>query len=332
MPLKLIEPRSGRSANYRVRGTYLGVSVDRSTGSPNREVAKRKLAQIKAEIERGEFAERPELTFAAAALAYINAGGETRFLKPVTDYFGPNTLAKNIDQASVDACAVATYPNATPATRNRQVYSPVSAILQHVGIKLNLRRPKGAEGVVRVEWLKPEQAAAAIDAAREIDPEFAAFLVLLLYTGLRLSEALGLEVARIDLQSGLAFIPNTKTGVPRTVHLPPPVVAELANMGLEGRTRVFRWHKGGGLYDLVRDTSKRVGFKVGFHMMRHTYATWMRLYANLSVEDLAQTGAWSSAKSAKRYAHIDALDTARRADALPTLKSKKRAKAVDHGK
>ena len=329
MPLKLIDPRPGRTANYSVRGSYLGIRVCRTTGTPNRVTAKRVLDKIKAEIERGEFAERPQLTFAGAMLAYLNAGGEKRFLKPIADHFGAAMLAKDIDQVAIDACAVAIYPDRSPATRNRQVYSPVSAVLRHVGIRVELKRPKGAEGETRTDWLRPDQAAKAIDAAREIDGEFATFLVLLLYTGLRLSEALSLEVARVDLPAGLAFVPNTKGGAPRSVHLPQPVVAELANLGLKGKRRVFRWKKSGGFYKLARATSEACGFKIGHHLMRHTYATWMRLYANLSVEDLAKTGAWASAKSAARYAHIDALDTARRADALPTLKSKKRANGAD---
>ncbi len=328
MPLKLVPPREGRSGNWTVRGTYLGVRLDRSTGTPEQKAARRLLAKWKAEIERGELSARPQLTFAGAVMAYLNAGGDDRFMAPITAHFGARTLAREIGQVEIDAAAVAIYPEATPATRNRQVYTPISAVLRHVGIRLELRRPKGAEGETRTAWLKHDDAARAIAAARKADADFGALLVLLLYTGLRLSEALALEWARVDLAQGLAFVPVTKTGVARAVHLTPPVVAELANMGKTSK-RVFRWRKNGGLYRLLNETSEACGVKLGFHLFRHTYATWMRLYSGLSVEDLARTGAWSSAKSAGRYAHIDALTTARRADGLPSVE---RGNGMDHKK
>lgn len=318
MPLKLEEPRKGRSSNWRVRGTYLGVRLDRSTGSPDKAVARKLLLKWKGEIERGELSGRPELTFAAAALAYVNAGGETRFLKPIADHFGPAFLAKDMDQVVIDACAVAIYPAATPATRNRQVYSPISAILRHVGIEQEIRRPKGSRGKQLTHWLRLEQARAAIHAARLIDPEFAAFLILLLYTGARLSEGTGLEWRNVDLTAATALSPKTKTDEPRTMHLPPVVVAELANLPRRG-DRVFRFRKSGRLYQLLRKTSEASGVELGFHMLRHTWATWMRIYVKATREDLLDTRAWADIASVRRYDHADVTETARRADLLPDL-------------
>lgn len=326
--LKLIPPRAGRSPNWTIRGTYLGVRVDRTAGTPDRAAARKVLARITGEIERGELSGRPELTFAAAALAYLNAGGCDRFLKPITDYFGPRTLAREVGQVEIDACAVALYPDATPATRNRQVYSPVSAILRHVGIRLNLRRPKGAEGQELTHWLTPDQARLMLANAKAIDEEFAAYLTLVLYTGARRSEALALEWATVDLTAASAFLTRTKNGKPRALHLPPPVVAALA--GLEkDRRKVFRWETPSGLYKLLAKVEEACGFPIGIHMLRHTYATWMRGYAGLSPEELQRTGAWSSAKSLRRYDHIEALEVARAADALPMVD---RAPGVVHKK
>ena len=66
MPLKLIPPREGKSPNWTIRGTYLGRYVERSSGSPKRAVAVKALARIQGEIERGQFSERGEATFASA--------------------------------------------------------------------------------------------------------------------------------------------------------------------------------------------------------------------------------------------------------------------------
>ena len=39
MPLTLRPPRKGKSPNYEIRGTYLGVAVERSAGTPDKKLA-----------------------------------------------------------------------------------------------------------------------------------------------------------------------------------------------------------------------------------------------------------------------------------------------------
>jgi hypothetical protein len=183
MPLKLVPPRKGFSKNYRVRGTHRGQYVDRTTKTPEKRLAQKFLDQTERDIERGEFSAADPLTFAAAALAYLDADGENRFLTPIVNHFGPDTALADVDQIAVDRCAAALYPSATAATRNRQVYTPVVAVLRHAGVERIMRRPKGAQGKRRLRWLWPEDAARLIDAATEEDAELGAFLVVLLYTG-----------------------------------------------------------------------------------------------------------------------------------------------------
>ena len=60
-----------------------------------------------------------------AALKYRKGGGKSRFILKLAEFFG-----EMLDQAAVDAAALDLYPRASPATRNRQVYSLVSAILK----------------------------------------------------------------------------------------------------------------------------------------------------------------------------------------------------------
>ena len=149
MPLKLEAPRAGLSKNWRIRGTYLRERVDQTTGTPDKKLAAKILAKVRDEIERGAFSRPGAPTFAGAALKYIDAGDEERFVLKLADHFGETPIAR-IDQDAVDAAALALYPRATPATRNRQVYSPVSAILKAAGVTDGLKRPKGARGVRRL--------------------------------------------------------------------------------------------------------------------------------------------------------------------------------------
>lgn len=332
MPLKLHEPRKGKSPNYTIRGTYLGIPVERTTGTADRKVAARLLAKIKDDIERGAYAKKGEMTFAAAALAYVKNTGVKDFIKPIANHFGNAPLSR-IDQFSIDDAAVALYPNASPATRNRQVYTPVSAILKFAKVDYEIKRPKGAEGQTKTEWMTPEQAERLLDCADDQDKEFRVFLSMLLYTGLRLSEALGVQVSDLDLKAQVIFVPKTKNELPRAVHVPPQLVDELQRhpRGLDRPDEMlFRFHKNGHLYTLMRKAKEGAGLpNVTFHTFRHTWATWMRRYAKLDTKGLVGTGAWKDEKSASRYSHVVVTEEAQRSDMLPTLKRANRVKLVE---
>lgn len=325
MPLKLVPPRAGWSPYWRIRGTYLGVRVDRSTKARERKIAQKRLAKIEREIERGEFSEPGALTFAGAAKAYMEAGGERRFLAPIIKHFGL-TVASTINQAVVDGAAAALYPHGDAATRNRQVYTPISAVLQHAGLGFQLRRPKGALGKARNTWLWPEEAERLFDAARKLDAEFATLLVVLCYTGARLSEILALETREVRLAEAFAYVGETKNDDPRALFLPPVVVAALGShpRGMERDGAVFRFRKNGRLYSLWRGAVKASRLKLpprsGFHILSHTWATWMRRYGKLDTKGLVGTGRWRDEKSAARYQHVVVSEESERAALLPGAK------------
>lgn len=326
MPLKLIPPRAGKTKFWSVRGTYLGQHVDRSTKASKRAIAAKKLSQWEGEIERGEFAVADEPTFADAGLAYMNAGGEARFMTPLLRHFGTKLL-RNIGQAEIDGAATALLPNASAATRNRQVYTPMSAVLKRAGIKIDLKRPIGAQGNSAVTWLWPEEAEKLFVEATKLNAEFGALLVLLCYTGLRLSEALNLTTDNVRLADGFAYIPTTKNEEPRAVFLPPVAVAALANCASRldrPSARVFGFAKSGHLYSLLRTSAWKAGInlpeRTAFHVLRHTYGTWMRRYGGLDTRGLVGTGAWKDEKSAARYAHTIVSEEAMKAALLPTPK------------
>jgi integrase len=324
MPLTLVEPREGRSAFFRVRGTYLGLYVDRSTETSDRKKARRFLKALAEQIERGQLAGPEELTFTAALVSYRKSGGEGRFLKPILDYFGPRMPARDLTQAVLDEAAHALYPKATPATRNRQFYTPVSAVLKHAGIERSIRRPKGADGTRRVRFLMEGEAARLLAGASSVDREFGIFCAWLLYTGLRLSEGLRVSCRAVDLSAGFAHVEVTKNGAPRPVHLPPVLVAELAThpRGLGRDGRVFRFSKNSSLYAMLEDAKAAAGADLDwftFHYFRHTWGAWLRMHAGLDTTGLVATGAWKSRSAASRYEHAMPSDEARKSDLLPNV-------------
>ena len=322
MPLRLVPPRAGKSPHWTIRGHYLGVGrIDRSTKTGKRAIALKVLRELERQIERGEFSEPGEPTFALAATNYMMHGGERTYVKRLLEHFGTTPL-RGIGQAQIDAAALVLYPDGTAATRNRSVYTPMSAILAAAGAGFRLRRPKNASGARATHWFRKDQAFALFKAARGIDPEFAALIIFLTYTGLRLGEALGLTWNNVDLQRNYAYVPDTKNDEPRAVFfLPPVAVACLACMELrEGR--VFSFSKGGHLYSLLKAAAFKADVDLpersAFHIFRHTYATWMRQYGGIDIKGLVATGAWRDMKSAERYAHAIVTDEAKRALRLPT--------------
>jgi integrase len=257
---------------------------------------------------------------------WVQTGGERQYIQPILAKWGEKPLA-DIDQIAIDTLAAELYPNATAATRNRQVYTPVSAILKRGGIDRKIRRPKGWRGTKRTFWLQPEPTFRVLEEAAALDPEFGILCTLLNYTGLRLGEALDEMVcARIELQREFAYVGDTKTDEPRAVYLPPVVVAALANhpRGLDRDGRLFRFHDGGRLRDMLKGACDRAGValprRTAFHVFRHNYATWMRLYGGLDSLGLTRTGAWADMDSVARYSHSEATAEARQAAKLPTPK------------
>lgn len=320
MPLKLVPPRKGKTPYWAVRGNYLGRHVNRSTKTGKRALAKKILAKWEIEIERGEFAAKGELTFAGAAMAYMNAGGDRVRLKALLKHFGQKLLSQ-IDQAAIDAAAEKLFPDGTAPTRNREIYTPISAVLKHVGIDFKINRPKGWRGEERTDWLEPEQAFRAFSAADGIDAEFGIFLRVLCYTGLRLGEAIALRIDKLNLQEAHAQVTNSKNGQVMGVYLPPVLVTALANhpRGLErAGEKVFRFVKCGRLYTLLRAVEKASGVKhLTFHLFRHTWATWMRRYAGMDIAGLLATDRWKDAASARRYQHVVVSEESRKAELLP---------------
>jgi integrase len=364
MPLKLKPPRPGKSPYYYVRGSYLGTRLDRSTGTGEKRVAKLVLKKWKTEIENGVYkgprvaAQSPEWptvpTFATAALAYMRAGGERKHLDPILAKIGRMPLPK-IDQILLDTVAKEIYPNATAATLNRQFYTPVSAVLKRAGIETSIKRPKGWRGQKTQSWLEPDQAFTLFEAADELDTEFGLFLRFLLYTGMRLGEALNIRLGDVDLSRSFLYLPKTKNSHPRPVYLPPILINALRAQkprqarpkavrgqrlpnGAAGRSqadaevpflerhkeaKLFRFHAGGRLRAMLAMVMERAQLSFprrqrGFHLFCHTYGTWMHRYGGLDTFGLTRTHRWADPRSADRYKHTQISEEARRADLLPT--------------
>jgi integrase len=338
MPLYLRPPH--KSPNWSIRGTYLGISVERSAGTPKKAVAEQQRKKLEGQIERGEYPPKPKQsdapTFLSAAVAYLKAGRSRRYVGKLIEYFKDMPLT-DIDQAAIDAAAVTIYPNVTPATRNVAVYTPVGAILHLAGVDITVKRPKGHKGKVVTRFLLPPDAFAIIEAASAVDEEMGRLLTFLLYSGCRIGEALALKWETISLERSEAYIEISKNDDPRTVRLTKDALASLGPAKTSGR--VFRFRQGGhrnfiflnakvtacGLPPVARPKRGQKQIVppyrldwVTFHTFCHTWATWMRRFGGADLQGLVATGRWRDPRSAARYAHVVSHEEWARVDLLPS--------------
>lgn len=242
MPLRLVQ-RPGSRIWY-LRGTVRGQGVFESTQTDDPARAEGVRVRREAEIwDHSVHGTRAVVTFATAADSYLTAEarrpGQRALVRRLLLHFRTTRLA-DITQESLDrAYAVLLRPGASNATRLRNVLSPLRAILEHAARRRWCDRPafevpKQVPG--RIAYLRPDQATALIHAAA---PHLRPLLVYLLATGSRLSEALELDWAQVDLTGLRATTIKTKNGRERAVDLPPVAIAALAT--LPHRTgRVFR--------------------------------------------------------------------------------------------
>ena len=223
-------------------------------------------------------------------------------------------------------------PSPPPATRNRQVYTPVSAILRHAKVAIVIKRPRGAQGTPRTAWLDQSQAFALMAASDAVGPTFGALVRFLTYTGARLGEALALQWSDVDLDRKTVTIRQTKTEGVRTAILPEFVVEAMTPLAGQGRV-FYPLTKGGKLYAMLDDSATaaevKIPDRVGFHILRHTWAMMMRRHAGSDTAGLVATGAWRSRKAASVYEHLDATEEAARAARLPIPAPLGRGKDVE---
>jgi integrase len=336
MPLRLV--RRPRSPNWIIRGTLRGIRVEESTGTDNKKVVQEVRAKREGEIlAQSIYGRRATATFAQAALSYLENRGNKRFLDKVISYFGTTALAK-IDQDAIDIGSRKVYPKAAGATRDRQFYTPASAVLKHAAKRgwcspIIMERPERPPG--RVRWITPKQADQLIGAC---NGQLRPLVIFLLYTGARIGEALWLNWSDVDLARGHVTFPidpndrrRTKNNEPRGVPLHPRVRAALANLPHRAG-ELFRCPNGTP-YERLRDENdtsaggrikkafagacRRAGIKhFTPHDCRHTWATWH--YAkNRDLLALQKLGGWKTLAMVTRYAHVNVEELAHTIDNLP---------------
>ena len=260
--------------------------VFRATGAPLRNVRKRlSMAAGLSAMERLSTVDvdetscsRDRLRFTEAARRYIAAGGEARHLAPLEEFFGVHYVDE-IVQADIECAAKAICPNASCSTRNRQVYTPVSAVLKFSAARgwcayRRIKRPR----VIRC--VSPLPAAEDVDRfINAAGPSLRRISVFLIGTGRTVRETLQLDWQQVNLAHRTAQVRNPR-GQIVTVTLPPRVVEMLARFMCrngkifrrpDGSPYSERVSAGGQLKKAVEGAQRRSGVKISPRILRQIW-------------------------------------------------------------
>jgi integrase len=153
-------------------------------------------------------------------------------------------------------------------------------------------------------YLRPQDYLKLIDAIT--DDEFRDVINFYLLTGIRRGEGLLVRVqSHIDLNLGIIRLPQQKQGTykafPITDELRPILKRMVARADSEGKII----HCGpGNLSARFRLYAARAGLppNTTFHVLRHTFATWLGAQG-VALTTLQALGGWSSASTVEKYAH-----------------------------
>lgn len=147
-----------------------------------------------------------------------------------------------------------------------------------------------------------------------ISPFAGAAIRLLLFTGCRLGEILGLKWVHVDFERGFLFLPDSKTGR-KTVVLNAPALAILSELPRASDYVIASGDSGRPRHDLkkpwrlITRQARLEGLRV--HDLRHTHASF-GVAAGFGLPIIGKLLGHTQANTTERYAHLD-NDPVRRA-------------------
>jgi integrase len=160
-----------------------------------------------------------------------------------------------------------------------------------------------------IDTSKPTAKHAPKEANRiaQINPFAAATIRLLLFTGCRLREILHLKWEDVDVERGLLFLPDSKTGK-KTIVLNAPALEVLVGLDRFGPYVVPGDNPEKPRADLKRPwatIARRAGLEgVRLHDLRHTYASF-GAGSGLGLPIIGKLLGHTQASTTQRYAHLD---------------------------
>jgi integrase len=139
-------------------------------------------------------------------------------------------------------------------------------------------------------------------------PYAVAAVKLLVFTGARLGEVLGLRWEWVDFERGEARLPDSKTGA-KTLHLPPPALAVLAELPrLDGNPFAIAGAKSGAALVNLEKPWRAIRRSAGLgdvrlHDLRHAFAS-VAASSGMGLPIIGKMLGHSEPATTARYAHL----------------------------
>lgn len=316
MPLS-VKKRDGSDIWY-VVGQVGGRRINRSSRSTRKADAEALRERIQAEVWQRRVLKAPEhLTFAKAYLLYASDGGNIRFLAPILKHFKERPV-HDITGIDVRAAAKKLYPEAGPATWNRQVITPTRAVINRCAeagkcapLKVRQFRKDDAD-VNLIEQYQPVAIDRAwIDKFRAAckTPYLKAIVLFMFQTGWRIGETTALTRKHLDLTNRKVALETSKNGEAIEAFITVEMMVELANLPPR-YGKLFGFSSRHSIYGVWKRTCERAGVAyVPPHQAgRHSFATEMIERHGKSIAATAKAGHWKSHRLlSETYTHPEEL-------------------------
>ncbi|MCQ0987657.1 tyrosine-type recombinase/integrase, partial [Jiella marina] len=291
MPLSIYK----RGEVWHYRGTVQGELLRGTCGTTEQAKARRVAQNVEQQAWAIALAGPRCATFAEAAMLYLDARKSARFLMAVATYF-KETPCDRITPEAARSGAIATYPFAGPATRNRQFITVTQAVINHAAalgkapqIRIKkFRVPKVEKDYGTYEWLR-----LFIQSA---DSELAACYALMFFTGARIGEVMNVKLRDVQWKEQRIRIVMSKVGGDeRFPHMPKALAKLLQRLDkTDPDAPMFMFANRSAAQKRAARICKAAGIKyLSPHAMRHGFATGL-LHRGIDPVSIARLGGWSS--------------------------------------
>jgi len=217
-----------RNGFAQLHGTIGDQRIRRSARTRDPKVAERIRAETEARLTKAAlYGNENEATFADAAVLYLRAGKDRRYIAPLIVHLGKRRLA-TIKPGDLKDLADKLYPNSRGSTRNRSVLKPARAII-NFGHERGLCPPMRVQGFYEPLVERPAGDREWVDAfmAAATDRRLRVLCLFMFVTGARIGECIALEPRHLNLDDKRGSGPPAKNGDPRTYYLTDELVREL---------------------------------------------------------------------------------------------------------
>lgn len=285
-----------------------GKQRKRSTGLTSKKQAQEEAEAFVARIKVGKLrGYDADLQLYEAIDSYEAAGKGSRFLDKLAANWGQLKI-RTIRPAWVRAHAKDLYPNVLPSTLNRQVITPLQAVINHAyqaedGRQIKIEKfaidPKKKQAV-DADWHK-------LFAEHAVSFGMAAMARFMFETAARVSEACRVQPEDIDLGARTVMLTKTKTK-PRITRISPTMATMLERLMSEPRVMnrlnkksvngVFGYSTRHAVYNGWKTTCDRAGiaYSPPHSSGRVSFATELVVRKGIDPVTAAKLGGWASPK------------------------------------